>query len=87
MPQYQYLVVPFVGELKRGVFSVESASTVSQQLQDVINQYGQQGWEFYRLDDVDVQVKPGCLASLLGASATFLTFNQIIFRRPPAEGS
>ena len=83
MPQqYEYAVVPFVGELKRSVFSVESARNVSQQLQDLINERASQGWEFYCLDDVDVQVKPGCLASLFGASTSFITFNQVIFRRP-----
>lgn len=80
MSAFEYLVVPFVGQLKSGVFSVENAQNVTAQLQAVINQYGQQGWEFYRIDKVDVQIKPGCLAALFGASAAVITFDQIIFR-------
>lgn len=82
MEQYEYRVVPFVGQLKRSVFSVENAQKVSEQLQSLIDQYAQQGWEFYRTDKIDIQIKPGCLASLLGAKATFITFDQVIFRRP-----
>ena len=80
MSAFEYLVVPFVGQLKSGVFSVENAQNVTAQLQSVINQYGQQGWEFYRIDKVNVQIKPGCLAALFGASASYITFDQIIFR-------
>jgi len=43
-----------------------------------------QGWEFYRIDSVQIQVSPGCLASLLGAKATYINFDQAIFRRPGA---
>ena len=81
MSAFEYLVVPFVGQLKSGVFSVENAQNVTAQLQSVINQYGQQGWEFYRIDKVNVQIKPGCLAALFGASASYITFDQIIFRQ------
>lgn len=84
MNQYEYLVVPFVGHLKRGVVTVENAQTVSDQLQSLINQHAQGGWEFYRIDKVDIQVTPGCLASLLGAKVSFITFDQVTFRRPTA---
>lgn len=80
MNTYEYLVVPFVGQLKSGVFSVENAQTVSSQLQALIAHYVQQGWEFYRIDKVNIQIKPGCLAALFGASASFITFDQLIFR-------
>jgi hypothetical protein len=43
MSALEYLVVPFVGQLKSGVFSVKNAQNVTAQLQAVINQYGQQG--------------------------------------------
>ena len=79
--QYEYLVVPFVGNLKSGVFSVENASRVSQQLQEVIDRHGSQGWDFYRIDKVNIQIKPGCLASLFGAQLFFITFDQVIFRK------
>jgi len=34
----------------------------------VINHYVHQGYEFYRIDKVGVQVTPSCMASLFGAS-------------------
>lgn len=43
MSALEYLVVPFVGQLKSGVFSIKNAQNVTAQLQAVINQYGQQG--------------------------------------------
>ncbi len=78
---YEYRVVPFVGMLKSGVFSVENANAVTAQLQEVINQNTTQGWEFYSMNKVDVQINPGCLAALLGSKVTFVTFDQIVFRR------
>lgn len=81
MNQYEYLVVPFVGQLKRGVFNVENARNVSEQLQALISTHAAQGWEFYRVDKIDIQVTPGCMAGLLGAKVSFITFDQVIFRR------
>lgn len=78
--EYRYLVVPFMGKLKRGVFDLESANKVSEQLQDLINRYTVYGWDFYRVDKVNILVQPGCLASLFGVKASFLTFDQVIFR-------
>jgi hypothetical protein len=85
MNTYEYRVMPFVGNLKSGVFTVENAQKVSEQLQAVINQHVQAGWEFYRIDKVDIQITPGCLASLFGARVSFITFDQVIFRRPLAQ--
>ena len=81
MSQYEYRVVPFVGQLKRGVFNVENANKVSEQLQDVINKHSKQGWEFYCVDKIDIQVNPGCLAALFGAKVSVISFDQVIFRR------
>lgn len=80
MAKYQYQVVPFIGKIK----SSQSAAEVSVQLQGIINQYAAQGWEFYQLNDVNIEVKPGCLASLFGARAAYIQFDQLIFRRESA---
>lgn len=79
--EYEYKVVPFVGSLKSGVFTVENAGKVSEQLQAVIDQNVRSGWEFYRIEKINILIKPGCLASLFGASADFITFDQVIFRK------
>ena len=76
-----YLVIPFIGKIKSGLFSSENAETVSRQLQSLINQYSQQGWEFHNIAKVDIEVNPGCLASLFGAKTSYVTFDQVVFRR------
>gem|GEM_PF-2224928 len=76
-----YIVVPFMGKIKSGFFSSENAETVSRQLQSLINQYSQQGWEFHNIAKVDIEVTPGCLASLFGAKTSYITFDQVVFRR------
>lgn len=71
MTRYEYMVVPFVGRLKSGLFSVQDAGDVSKQLSGVINQHVSQGWEFYAFNDVNIEIKPGCLAGLFGAKKLF----------------
>lgn len=78
---YTYKVVPFIGRLKSGVFNIENAEKVTEQLQQLIDTYTQQGWEFYRIDAVQIAVQPGCLAALLGQSTNVINFDQVIFRR------
>jgi hypothetical protein len=51
-------------------------------LQDLVTQIAAQGWEFYRVDAIGVQVQPGCLASLFGASVQELTYYVVTFRAP-----
>lgn len=82
MNKYRYHVVPFIGVARVGLFSKENAQTISSQLESVINHYSEQGWEFYSLEKVNIQVKPGCLGTLLGFQVTFVTFDQIVFRQP-----
>ena len=76
-----YLVVPFIGRIKSGFFSNENAETVSRQLQSLINWYSQQGWELHSITKVGVEVTPGCLANLFGGTSSYITFDQIVFRR------
>lgn len=78
MSNLEYKVVPFIGTIKGS----QGAELVSAQLQDVIDQYAGQGWEFYQLTNTNIEVRPGCIAGLFGASVTYITFDQIIFRRP-----
>jgi hypothetical protein len=77
MPKYQYRVIPFIGAINSG----QTASDVSQQLEAEINRHAAQGWEFWTLNDVNIQVNPGCLAGLLGAKASYMAFDQLVFRR------
>jgi hypothetical protein len=78
---YQYKVVPFLGRTRGGV----AADEVSRQLESTINSEADSGWEFYQLGDINIEVSPGCLASLFGAQVSYIRFDQVIFRRPTEE--
>lgn len=79
MAEYQYRVVPFIGRVR----SNQSADEVGQQLQAVIDEYAGQGWEFHTLGNVNIEIRPGCLAGIFGASVSYVRFDQLIFRREP----
>jgi hypothetical protein len=81
MARYEYLVVPFIGEIRTGFLSKEGAETASQQLQALINSYVQRGWDFDQLGQITILTKPGCLGSLMGRQAGTITFDQVIFRK------
>lgn len=75
MPNYEYHVVPFIGQIKG------KKGNVAIQLEDVINGEAGQGWEFVTLNSVNIEVKPGCLGSITGKEVTYQRFDQLIFRR------
>jgi len=75
--KYQYKIVPFIGQIKSG----QGADVAAQQLESVISQHVNAGWEFVQLGDVNIEVQPGCLAGLFGQKAAYVTFDQIIFRK------
>jgi uncharacterized OB-fold protein len=79
--KYEYLVVPFAGTVQTGMFSTEGAHTVSAQLQSILDEYAQQSWEYCSLAKVNIEVQPGCLGQLLGQSASYVTSDQLVFRR------
>ena len=74
---YQYKVVPFIGQIK----GKQSAGDVSQQLESVISQHATQGWELHQLSDVNIEVRPGCIAALLGTRISYVRFDQLVFRK------
>lgn len=76
MPKYQYTVVPFIGQIK----GRQTASSVSGQLQDLIEHYAAQGWEMHQVTNVNIEIKPGCLAGFFGARASYIRFDQVVFR-------
>ena len=38
-------------------------------LENVVNKYASEGWEFQRVDSIGVQVQPGCMDALSGKKA------------------
>jgi hypothetical protein len=45
----------------------DKGNEVAIYLQEIVESYVKQGWEFYRVDTIGVKIKPGCLAGLFGA--------------------
>jgi hypothetical protein len=81
MQDLEYRVVPFIGHIRGGYFSQENATTVANELEKLINEGSRNGWEFYRIDPVQIQVNPGCLGGLMGQKEAYIRFDQLIFRR------
>jgi hypothetical protein len=51
-------------------------------LEEVVNQWAAQGWEFYRVDSIGVQVSAGCLGSFFGPAVQQHAYYVITFRAP-----
>ena len=73
---YRYKVIPFIGQSKGSL----SPTDVAAQLEATISRHAGEGWEFYQLSDVNIEVQPGCFAGLFGARAQYVRFDQLIFR-------
>ena len=78
MAKYEYRVVPFIGRINDD----QGADIAAKQLNELIakNTYGE--WELHQLADVNIEVKPGCLAGLFGAKESYIRFDQLIFKKP-----
>lgn len=50
-------------------------------LEKLVNDYAKQGWEFYRIDTINVSVKRGCLGSLLRRPAETAPYCLVTFRK------
>ena len=77
--QYKMVQVPPTISVKSKEYKGSEAATY---LDDIVNQMATQGWEFYRVDPIGVQVRPGCLAGLFGQRVQERTFYVITFRAP-----
>lgn len=51
-------------------------------LQTIANEYAEDGWEFYRIDSIGVQVQAGCFEALMGKKASNASYYVITFRKP-----
>lgn len=79
MPTFEYRILPFLGDIRSR--DQRSAQRVSEQLKATIDANIGDGWEFYRIDQVQILVRPGCLAAIFGARASTMALDQVIFRR------
>ena len=77
MDQFEYFVAPFRGRIG----DKDGPEAASEQLNAFIRHVQAQGWDFDWLGSIHMVVQPGCLASLFGATATVIVYDQVIFRR------
>lgn len=54
-------------------------------LATIVNTHAQDGWEFYRVDTIGVNVQPGCLAALLGQKSALTTYYVVSLRKQMAQ--
>jgi len=50
-------------------------------LEFIANSQAAEGWEFYRVDEVGVLAKPGCLGALFGRKEEYALYYVVTFRR------
>lgn len=50
-------------------------------MEKVVNEWASKGWEFYRVDSVEVTLQPGCFDAFTGKRAGVTAYNVISFRR------
>lgn len=77
---YVWEFVPFAPRLKAGIFNIENANAISAQLRSLVDDYQARGWEYVRMEQVDVTVAAGCLASLFGRSSSTVAYDIVVFR-------
>lgn len=51
-------------------------------LESIANSQAADGWEFFRVDEIGVLIRPGCLAGLFGRKADYITYYVVTFRKP-----
>lgn len=84
---YQYRMIQIPPAIS--VTGVEKGTEAAHYLESLANQQAQQGWEFYRVDSIGVEVRPGCIAGLLhtltggvlGAEITYTSYYVVTFRK------
>lgn len=77
--QYKMVQVPPNVVVEAKAARENPASTY---LEGVVNQWANQGWEFYSVETIGVVEKPGCLGALLGGKATSIDYYVVVFRKP-----
>ena len=73
----RYRVLPFIGKVQNNLSALE----VSDQLEDLINEGAKEGWQFEQINNVNIEVQPGCLASLFGAKTQYVRFDMVVFKK------
>ena len=72
-----FKVVPFTANLNQS----DKLNIAGQQLENALNHYSGLGYDYVRLEQLSINVKPGCLAAFFGGSATTILYDFIVFKK------
>lgn len=61
--------------------NVQRGQEAAGYLQNLVNQYAREGWEFYRVDSIGVVITQGCCAMFFGAKESMTEYYVVTFRR------
>lgn len=78
---WEYKTVPFLAGVPANIRSDLGAAKVAEQLAHVVRSHAVGGWEYYRLESIPTEVRPGCLPALFGAGVGTHWFTVAVFRR------
>ena len=78
---YRYKMVGIASALLAEM-NADPSTAAAKYLEDAVNEYTRAGWEFYRVDHLEVAKKQGCLGFWLGSRSLFVSYPVITFRRP-----
>jgi hypothetical protein len=83
MIKYKVVAIPRDMMVMKKLFGdkLDPGQTIAEYVESEIGSYASQGWEFYRMDAVNVTEKPGCLGALFGQKETTTAYNMMTFRR------
>ena len=77
---YQYKMIQIPRNIR--IKSKETYDKVAADyLENVVNEWAMQGWEFYRVDTIGIEEQPGCIAGLLGQKTSVTRYYVITFRK------
>ncbi len=83
--RFEYNIVPFHGQLRRFVFSDDGVGKVAADLQNALNSMSSEGWDFVRVEEIQVSQRAGCLAYIFGNKGdSVFRMHLAVFRRPIA---
>jgi hypothetical protein len=76
--EYEMVQIPSTILVKQ---SDERGDEAARYLETLANEMAGEGWDFYRVDTVGVETKPGCIAALFGVRGTTTPYYVVTFRR------
>ncbi len=76
--QYKMIQVPQDVTVK---MKDQRGNEAASYLESIANSQAADGWEFYRVDEVGVIARPGCLGAIFGRKAEYTLYYVMTFRK------